>query len=146
MRISDRLKQFLESLLTPGQAKFENIIIKEEALLSIIDFARAAYPKEFVAVLEGRTEKGSLTITGVLYQPFQSSKNAAIMKQDLPLTSGAVGTIHSHPSPNNRPSGQDLQLFGRGGIVHMIIGYPFSQATLACYDLSGNPLEFRLEP
>jgi proteasome lid subunit RPN8/RPN11 len=143
--ISDYLKDVFGKFLASGQPRFSKIQLKRAVLLDIIDFANANHPKEFVAVLEGNVIDGTLVIDGLLYQPFHSSKGAAVMRQDLPLTTNAIGTVHSHPTPNSSPSAQDLRLFNRGGIVHLIIGYPFTEQAIACYDLNGKPLQLEIE-
>ena len=143
--ISDYIRKLVEKLLTTEQRKFSKILIKKDIILDIIDFARTNYPKEFVAVLEGKVINDSLVIDGILYQPFKASNRAAVMRQDLPLTTKAIGTVHSHPTPNNIPSGQDIRLFNKGGIVHMIIAYPFTEQSLACYDLNGRALHFEIK-
>jgi len=142
--ISDYLGELIGKLLTTEQRKFSKILITRDVILDIIDFAKTNYPKEFVAVLEGKVIDDSLVIDGILYQPFQASNRAAVMRQDLPLTTKSIGTVHSHPTPNNIPSGQDIRLFNRGGIVHMIIAYPFIEQSLACYDLHGRTLHFQI--
>jgi len=142
--LSDYLKGIFEKFLAAGQPRFSKIELKREVLLDIIDFANANHPREFVAVLEGRVIDETLVIEGLLYQPYHSSNGAAVMRQDLPLTTNAIGTVHSHPSPNNSPSAQDIRLFSKSGLVHMIIGYPFTEQAIACYDLNGKPLEFEI--
>lgn len=146
MRISEHLNRLLASLLSTDKLSFSRVAIQQEVVEGIIEFANSNYPREFVAALDGKIQDGSLVITGLLYQPFQSSRHSALMKQNLPMTSSAVGIVHSHPSPNNRPSGQDLRLFAKGGVVHIIIGYPFTEKSLACYDLHGQQLPFEIQP
>jgi proteasome lid subunit RPN8/RPN11 len=58
------------------------------------------------------------------------------------MTAGGVGTVHSHPTPDYRPSKADLALFAKKGIIHLIIRYPYTQGDIACYDNSGNRCEF----
>jgi proteasome lid subunit RPN8/RPN11 len=144
-KLTELFTEFAEKMLSADQKKFSKIILKRDVVLDIIDFAKTNYPKEFIAVLEGETKAGDLTITGLLYQPYKSSSKAAFMWQNLPMTSSTVGIVHSHPSPNNTPSSQDLRFFGKGGIIHLIIGYPFTEQTLACYDLNGNAIQFSIE-
>ncbi len=49
-----------------------------------------------------------------------------------------VGSAHSHPSSNIRPSQQDILFFSRTGEYHIIVGPPFDENSWACYNTLGN--------
>jgi proteasome lid subunit RPN8/RPN11 len=144
--ISTYFRKLLDRLLTSEQLKFSRITIKKEVVEDIIGFARGAYPKEFVAALEGSTRNGTLTITGLLYQPFRASETSALPEAmiPMPMTSGSVGSVHSHPSGSNSPSRQDLHFFTKKGIIHLIIRKPFRPEDIACYNLKGEPCKFEI--
>jgi proteasome lid subunit RPN8/RPN11 len=48
-----------------------------------------------------------------------------------------VGSVHSHPSSNIKPSQQDLQFFSHTGDYNIIVGPPFDEKSWACYDVLG---------
>ena len=143
MSVSKKLKDFFSSLL-PEKMKISEIILEKEVVEDIIDFANANYPREFVSLLQGKVEEDKLTVSNLIYQKYASSFNTATMQFNLPMISDVVGSVHSHPSPSNRPSNADLNFFDRKGIVHIIISYPFKENNIACYDYAGNRLEFRI--
>ena len=144
--ISSYFQKLLDKLLAPGQQKFSRIRIRKEVAEDIIEFAKGAYPKEFVAALEGEIKDETLTITGLLYHPFRASETSALPDAmiPIPMTSGSIGSVHSHPSGPNTPSRQDLYSFGKTGIVHLIIKKPFRQEDMACYNLRGEPCSFEV--
>ncbi|MFH1511519.1 MAG: Mov34/MPN/PAD-1 family protein [Candidatus Woesearchaeota archaeon] len=141
MNIRQRVTDFLG---ITGQ-KYSKIIIKEEVISDIIEFARANSPREFSALLEGSIKKDTLEVHGLVYQHFKSAKNTAVMHMNLPMISGVVGSVHSHPSSSTRPSLADYRFFAKTGVVHFIIGYPYNENMLSCYDYEGNPREFTIE-
>ena len=58
----------------------------------------------------------------------------------LPIDFSVVGTVHSHPSGNYRPSEADLHLFSKFGRIHIIVGSPYTPATWQAYNHDGTPL------
>jgi proteasome lid subunit RPN8/RPN11 len=135
-----------EFLLRVFQQKgFSRIVLKHEVAEDIINFAKSNSPREFIAILEGKVTGDSLVISGLLYQPFNASKNFSLVKLNLPMLTNSVGSVHSHPSANTSPSKADLRFFSKNGFVHMIIGTPFSTETIACYNPAGEMLEFTIE-
>ncbi len=144
--ISTYFQKLLGKLLTSGQQSFSGIRIMPEVIDDITGFARGAYPREFVAALEGRVNKGTLVITGLLYHPFRASETSALPEAmiPMPMTSGSIGSVHSHPSGSAKPSRADLHFFSKKGIVHLIIKYPFRPGDIACYNLKGERCEFEI--
>jgi len=132
----DHLKDMLSHLL-PQPHPVDTITITRDVLDDIEEFAKANYPREFVAVLEGSQNKAIVSITGLFYQPFKSSSHTAIMQMNLPIISNAVGSVHSHPSSFTSPSQQDLHFFAKSGVVHLIIGHPYRDQDVACFDFQG---------
>jgi proteasome lid subunit RPN8/RPN11 len=138
--------EFLRSIfdrLLPDSGRFSKVWLTPEAIEAILEFARAAHPHEFLAALEGKVKDGVLTITGLLYQPFKANHRSATLDViDLPMTSGSIGSVHSHPSGSNSPSKDDLAFFRKKGIIHVIVKYPYTANDIACYDSYGEPCEF----
>ena len=54
-----------------------------------------------------------------------------------PHDESLVGTVHSHPSGIPKPSGGDLETFGKHGRIHIIIAYPFGDDTWRAYNANG---------
>lgn len=115
--------------------------IKREVLEFALEIARESYPNEFIALLTGR--KG--IIEELVFLPFFSSESSAIIHMDmLPLGYRVYGTVHSHPTPNCKPSDEDLEMFSKHGIVHIIVCYPFKWGCWGFYDRNGNKLELEI--
>lgn len=139
--LSEHIRLLLEKLL-PSAKKISKVVIERSVIEDIIEFAKEIYPKEFVAVLQGRISQDNVIVNGLLYQPFESASGTAVMRVNLPMISGSVGSVHSHPSRSNRPSNADLQFFAKRGIVNLIICSPYRIEDIACYDFEGNIREF----
>ena len=131
--------------LLGNDKKFNEVQIDQRVIDEIIDIARQADPEEYVALLSGKVEKKILKIKGLIFLPFQASSTSAVMQVFmLPLSTDAVGSVHSHPGPSNMPSDADLQFFGKNGYFHMIIAQPYNEYTIGSYDPSGNPVPYRV--
>lgn len=124
--------------------EFDDLIIEHTLILDIIDFAKANYPNEFMAFLKGKFENKMLILEGLLYQKFESSRTSAFTRIALPNGLGVVGSVHSHPSPNSNPSGQDRIFFSKFGGVHLIISYPYRKEDLRVYDIDGERIGFKV--
>jgi len=115
--------------------------IKRDVVELALEMGRESYPEEFVAVLTGR--KGVIEEITVL--PFVSGKYSALIRMDLlPLGMKVYGTVHSHPTPSCRPSREDIHMFSKFGVVHMIVCYPFEQGCWAFYDRGGRRVEVEI--
>lgn len=99
-------------------------------LRSMRAFARQTHPKEMIALLRGRREGFTLVIEELVFQPFENTAWSATIHLDSTLTN-IVGTFHSHPSPDDRPSAADRRLFAEHPGVHAIASYPYD--TVAFY-------------
>lgn len=121
------------------------VVIRQEVIENLREFAKANHPREFSAFLGGEIQDKKLIITRLLYQEFHSNENSAIIKQNLPLLSGMIGTVHSHPSPNNSPSLTDYRGFSKQGQVHGILAYPYTEKSFALYDSRGKKVNFKIE-
>ncbi len=109
----------------------------------IVKIAINADPNEYVALLSGDIENNILKIKGLIFLPFKASSSSAVMEVFMmPITTKAVGSIHSHPGPSANPSQADITFFGKNGYFHMIICRPYSESTIKAYDSFGNPASF----
>ncbi len=136
-----KIKEGIEDFFF-GRHKVKQILVKEEVIEDIMSFAKLNHPKEFVAFLGGEVKGDSLIITHLIYQHYSSSSKSAFTRINLPMVSGVVGTVHSHPGPSNQPSEEDLLFFGKMGMIHLIIKYPYNYEDIAAYDYEGNPIVY----
>jgi proteasome lid subunit RPN8/RPN11 len=110
--------------------------------------AKQLYPRESFLMLRGKKRKGIIYVSDLVLAPFAvhgegfANFNPYMLSGDFSL----VGTVHSHPSGDIRPSHVDLNhFFGR---ILMIVGYPYKGKTcIAVYDSNGDklPLEITTE-
>jgi proteasome lid subunit RPN8/RPN11 len=142
-KISRKVKELFLGFL-PKQHVVDVIVMAKGVAEDIIDFAKANHPAEFAAILKGKIDGNEVRITGIIYQHYDSSKNSAVMMLNLPMINDSVGSVHSHPGPDNRPSAADRQFFSRRGIANFIISAPYRLQDLACYDHEGNKVVFSI--
>ncbi len=116
--------------------------IKKETVESILSAAKSTYPNEFLALL-GVDEEGVISELVVLPAVY-GKRHSFLYNYSIPFDSSIAGSIHSHPSPNFRPSKADLRLFSRMGKVHFIAAYPFTPESLKCYNSEGKEIEFEV--
>ena len=124
------------------ELEFETIEIAGEVVEEVCHFSEEVYPKEFVAVLAGAVRNHVLHINRLLFQPFTNTETSSQIHLDLPIASGNVGSVHSHPSPSSRPSTQDLRFFSKLGGIHLIICKPFQESDIRAYLCDGTPVSF----
>lgn len=141
MDFQNALKKILGNDKSIKEVQIDYRVIDE-----IVKIAINADPKEYVALLSGDIDKEILKIKGLIFLPFKASGTSAIMEVFMmPMTTKAVGSVHSHPGPSASPSQADLTFFSKNGYFHMIICRPYSQATIKAYDHFGNPLTFEVK-
>jgi len=159
MKFLDKVTSWLKRLFELEKYDFERVIIDKEVVDNIVELANQTYPKEFIAFLEGTTEnkkfsehsskrnesrKKILRIYGLVYQEYFANPSYTVYKFDPPLTSGIVGSVHSHPGASNYPSMADLHSFSKKGMVHMIIRLPYRAENIQAYDKNGNRISFEV--
>ena len=101
--------------------------------------ARDSLPNEFMAML--RAEEGVVSELLLVPGTLQGNDSALVMLHMLPIDYTVVGTIHSHPGYSNRPSKQDLELFRRYGMIHIITCLPYDENSWQAYDHQGSMIE-----
>jgi len=111
--------------------------IRRKTLRMILEASKDTYPKEFAAIL--RAEEGVITELLLLPGTISGDVHAVFQLHMLPIDFSVVGTIHSHPSGNFRPSEADLQLFSHFGRIHIIAGRPYTEDSWSAYDHYGKP-------
>ncbi len=108
--------------------------IAKDTLYFILEASKSTMPVEFAGLL--RAEDDVITEVIMLPGTESSSKSALIRLYMLPNME-VVGSVHSHPSPNLRPSRADLIFFGKTGDYHIIAAPPFDETSWICYDGTG---------
>jgi proteasome lid subunit RPN8/RPN11 len=116
--------------------------IEREVLEMISQAARDTYPREFAAAM--RAEKGVIHELVLLPGSISSDYSATFPTFNLPIDLSVVGSVHSHPGPSNRPSEEDLHLFGTFGSTHIITCVPFDMRSWRCYDRGGQPVDLEV--
>lgn len=119
------------------------ILIDPTVFEAMQEFAKSNHPKEIIVLLRGKREKENIIITDFLLPPFGSGGNgfASFPVHMLPIDFTIMGTAHSHPTGNLRPSTTDLHNFY--GRVMMIIGPPYHESRAAAYKKSGEQIPVR---
>ena len=108
--------------------------IARETLQFILEVCKSSAPLEFAGMLSARGD----VITEVVVVPgTESSDESAVMELFMLPNIHTIGSVHSHPSGNITPSGADLELFSKKGMVHIIVGAPFDSGSWRCYDKDG---------
>ncbi len=108
-----------------------------DALQFILEVSKSSAPEEFAGMLQAIGD----IITDIIIVPgTESSDESAVMQLFMLPNISTVGTVHSHPSGNLRPSAADLELFDRKGMYHIIVGSPYDMSSWTCYDNKGEPI------
>ncbi|MDD3753990.1 MAG: Mov34/MPN/PAD-1 family protein [Methanobacterium sp.] len=126
--------------------RFHEIIIPQEVVEEIIQIARQSHPLEFMAMLEGKISDGILRIEGLVFLPGETSNHSAVMNLFMmPMTTGTVGSVHSHPIPSATPSSEDLYFFSKNGLFHLIIASPYIEESIVGYDTFGDVINYKID-
>ncbi|MGB9748562.1 MAG: Mov34/MPN/PAD-1 family protein [Candidatus Woesearchaeota archaeon] len=142
--IKEKVLKGLKNFLF-GEHRINKVFIKEDVIITILDFAKHNHPKEFIAFLGGNVKNNSLEIDRLLYQRFHSSTDSAYFKMEIPISENFFGTVHNHPNNLNLPSSEDLFMFGKYGFIHLIVCYPYSEEDIAAYDFKGERIDFEIK-
>jgi len=112
--------------------------IERGTLDFMLGASRSSHPKEFAGVLRAKGD----TITEVLLLPgtISSGRSAVLKLHMMPIDPTACGTVHSHPSSNASPSGEDLALFAKHGRVHIITAAPYNEHSWKAYNHRGEEI------
>ncbi|UCD13250.1 MAG: Mov34/MPN/PAD-1 family protein [Thermoplasmatales archaeon] len=119
--------------------------IKKECLDLIIECAKSSYPNEFGGLLRvDAISKKTITEVVILPGTISGDSHAIFRLHMLPIDFSIVGTVHSHPTPNARPSKADLALFNKYGKIHIIAASPFNQFSWKTYDYAGYEIDIAI--
>jgi proteasome lid subunit RPN8/RPN11 len=121
------------------------VSVSAELLDSIFEGAKRLYPKETFLLLRGKKSKDKIRVSDLVVPPLAvyGYGFADLPFHMLPMDFSIVGTVHSHPSGNIKPSSVDLNhFFGR---VLMIVGFPFASAeNVAVHGSKGEKLQLQI--
>lgn len=119
--------------------------IKQECLDLILECAKSNYPNEFGGLLRVEQKlKNLITELVILPGTISGDAHAIFQLHMLPIDFSIVGSVHSHPGPNPRPSKADLNLFSNFGRVHIIVASPYNQTSWRAYDYNGKELDITI--
>lgn len=116
--------------------------IAKDTLHFILEASKSSHPNEFVGLLQ--TEKDVIANVILLPGTVSSTTNAVMRLEMMPMDMYAVGSVHSHPTPNKNPSMADLRMFSKKGDYHIIACYPYDDRSWECYDRSGNRRDIKV--
>ena len=118
--------------------------IRKETLQLILEVSKENFPNEFAATLIAK--KGIIEEINLLPGTISGGTHAILRTYMQPpdITLSVVGVVHSHPSGNVTPSGQDVQLFGKFGHTHIIVGVPYDLTSWKAYDGYGQRIELEV--
>lgn len=108
--------------------------IAKETLLFILEVSKSCAPMEFAGLLQA---EGDVITEVVIVPGTNSSEAGALMHLYILPNIPTIGTVHSHPASNLNPSKADLELFGKRGSYHIIVGAPYDIYSWACYNKKG---------
>jgi len=118
--------------------------IKESLLKVVLENASLMHPREILFMLRGEKKGDTIHISDILIPPLATYGHGftTFSLSALPIDFSIVGTAHSHPSGNIKPSIGDLnQAIGK---IIMIVGFPYTSRNVAVYDREGNRVELEI--
>ena len=140
------INKLMGILLGNQDKKFHEIVIEREVIEEIIQISRESHPLEFMAMLEGKISDEILRIDGLVFLPGETSNQGAVMNLFMvPMTTGTVGSVHSHPIPSATPSSEDLHFFAKNGLFHLIIAEPYTKESIVGYNTFGNIIDYKVD-
>lgn len=120
------------------------IRIDREVFMGMKALAEDNHPNEIVVLLRGNRSGDVFHITEYLIPPlgFGSRRSTGFPAHMLPIDFSILGTAHSHPSGNLRPSTGDMHNFY--GRLMMILGPPYSMDNVAAYTKQGKAIPVKV--
>ena len=115
--------------------------IAKDTLSFILEVSKSSVPREFAGMLQAT---GDIITDVVIVPGTESSEESAVMQLFMLPNISTIGTVHSHPSGNRKPSSFDLELFDRKGMYHIITGAPFDTSSWTCYNIKGEKIKLEV--
>jgi proteasome lid subunit RPN8/RPN11 len=115
--------------------------IARDTLRFILEVSKSSHPNEFAGLLQA--EEG--IITEVLLLPgTESGESSASLSLFMIPNIAAAGSVHSHPTGIIKPSNADLQMFGKTGSCHIIVGFPYDLQSWKCFNSRGEETNLQI--
>jgi proteasome lid subunit RPN8/RPN11 len=115
--------------------------IARDTLNFILEVCKSTYPEEFAGMLSADGD----VITEVVVVPgTESTDESAVMQLFMLPNIPTVGTVHSHPTGDTRPSAADLELLDAKGSIHIIVGAPYTVTSWTCYNKEGKTVKLEI--
>lgn len=119
--------------------------ITQRCLNLIFEASKSTYPNEFGGLLRIDEERKDVIDEIVILPGTISGESHAIFRMHMmPIDFSIIGTVHSHPSFNNKPSDADRELFGKKGRIHIIVASPYNMSSWKAYDYNGNEIKIEV--
>ncbi len=116
--------------------------IRKRTLQMIMEASKDSYPKEFGALL--RAEDGVIYEISLVPGTIQGDRHTMFFMFNKAMDFSVVGSVHSHPSGITFPSGDDVNMFGHWGPVHIIVGFPYGLENYAAFNRDAEPIEIKV--
>lgn len=121
------------------------VAMQKDMFEMILEGARRLHPRETILLLRGKTKRDVLNVEEVLIPPLATHGRgfSAFPTHMLPMDFSIIGSAHSHPSGNPKPSVGDLN-YSMGKII-LIVAFPYrGKDNAAVYDREGKELTLEL--
>jgi proteasome lid subunit RPN8/RPN11 len=116
--------------------------MEKKLFLEILNTAKQLYPKEFLCFLGGNKQKEE--INEFIFIPNKANENSVyFLEQAIPFDETIIGTIHSHPNTNYKPSKADKKIFQKYPI-NIIISLPFGEKNYKSYNQKSEEISIEL--
>jgi proteasome lid subunit RPN8/RPN11 len=108
------------------------------------ELAKNNHPHEIILLLRGEKIDNNLIIQDFLIPPMGigGAGFASFPAHMLPIDFSIIGTLHSHPSGQLRPSIRDMHnIYGR---IMVIIGPPYFKNSVTAFNKSGERIDIEI--
>jgi len=115
------------------------ILVKSEVIEFILGVSTELHPREFTGQL--RWNEGIISEVLIIPASTYGEGFAETRRDMIPIDGDIIGSVHSHPTHNFRPSNADLRYFKKMGEIHLIARYAYEGIQdIAAYDNLGNSM------
>ena len=116
------------------------ILVKKKLLESMINLAKGRHPNESILLLRGTINDDDIQIEELILPPYSGGGKmfSQFPLYMLPIDFSIVGSAHSHPSGNFRPSSVDLNKFYSR--VMIIMPYPYKIKQVSAFNAKGKKI------
>lgn len=121
------------------------IYFYEDAILSLLSYAKDMHPKEIFLLLRGKRFRDGFLIYEFIFPPLTILGNgfASFNPFMIPIDFTIIGSLHSHPSGFLEPSMEDY--INMYGAIMVIIAYPYNGLNdIAIFNRNGESISFEV--